>query len=81
MIVRPADGRICDIARHVQAGDLATARNLVANTPGIDWAQRLPPATYAALFASISPSGIPNAELVRRAAKQFPCPEAIELMR
>ena len=41
-------GRLMDIISHVLAGDLATARNLVANTPGIDWAQRLPPATYAA---------------------------------
>jgi hypothetical protein len=43
-------GRICDIVRHVQAGDLETARNLTANTPGIDWAQRLPADTYAALL-------------------------------
>jgi hypothetical protein len=45
-------GRICDIVRYVQAGDLVVARNLAANTPGIDWAQRLPTDTYAALLGA-----------------------------
>ncbi len=72
-------GRLCDIVRHVQRGDVATARNLIVNTPGVDWAQQLPPATYAALFGWVAPSGMPISDLVRQARERYPLPPARDL--
>lgn len=47
-------GRIYDIVRHVRAGNLETARNLVSNSPGVDWAAQLGTEEYAALFTAPS---------------------------
>ena len=55
-------GRLCDIVRHAQAGDLVVARNLAANTPGIDWAQRLPADTYAALLGLPAPAHVSESQ-------------------
>ena len=48
-------GRICDIVRSVQSGQVETARNLVANTPGVDWIQMLSPSIHQALFTERVP--------------------------
>jgi hypothetical protein len=66
-------GRICDIVRHVQAGDLDTARNLAANTPGVDWAQRLPADTYGALL------GVPALAVLSMTEEEAVVQEAMAL--
>ncbi len=66
-------GRLCDIVRHVEAGQLETARNLVVNTPGVDWTHWLSPATYAALFGWSPPAACRSATWSARPASVILC--------